>query len=170
MMWLTASVATTMSPMLMDASSDPAMPVFSSAPTPKRSTSTCAHVAAFTMPTPHCTSTTVVAPMTPTLNSMPAMRVTFTAPTSRMCSRISSISTSMAPMMPMLLIGWFMFRSFAWQASPAGRDSACGRRRARRACSPGSGAPTTWPAAGRCRGSCRIPRASRRGFRPRILG
>ena len=36
MMWLTASVATTMSPMLMDASSDPAMPVFSSAPTPNR--------------------------------------------------------------------------------------------------------------------------------------
>ena len=103
MMWLTASSATTMSPMLMDASSEPAMPVLSSALTPKRSTSTCAHVAALTMPTPHCTTMTVVLPMVPTLNSMPAMRVIFTAPAFAISSRNSAISTSMAPMMPMVL-------------------------------------------------------------------
>ena len=103
MMWLTASSATTMSPMLMDASSEPAMPVLSSAPTPKRSTSTCAHVAALTMPTPHCTTMTVALPMVPTLNSMPAMRVIFTAPAFAISSRNSAISTSMAPMMPMVL-------------------------------------------------------------------
>ena len=103
MMWLTASSATTMSPMLMDASSEPAMPVLSSALTPKRSTSTCAHVAALTMPTPHCTTMTVALPMVPTLNSMPAMRVIFTAPAFAISSRNSAISTSMAPMMPMVL-------------------------------------------------------------------
>ena len=55
------------------------------------------------MPTPHCTTMTVVLPMVPTLNSMPAMRVIFTAPAFAISSRNSAISTSMAPMMPMVL-------------------------------------------------------------------
>ena len=86
--------------MSIEASSDPATPVFTTPRTAKRSMISCVWAAAFTMPTSHCATTTGAPDKVPVKNeSCPVWEVS-TAPSAAMLSFSSSTSTSIAPMMP----------------------------------------------------------------------
>ena len=82
------------------ASSDPAMPVLMRCVQPKWSARVWAQMPAFTLPTPHLTTTTSFSPRRPEQKSVPATRSTRASASSALrCST----STSMAPMIPIFM-------------------------------------------------------------------
>ena len=85
--------------MSMEASSEPATPVFTMCVTPYRSHMTCTHMPADTLPMPHLAMTTGMPASVPSQKRMPARSL---STASCACSIKVATSTSMAPMMPSL--------------------------------------------------------------------
>ncbi len=99
--WCRASVDTTMSPISMEASKEPATPVLMICVTWKRSARICTHMAAFTLPTPLRTITTSCRFNVPSWNSMEAF---FTICFICIWAFSVSTSSSMAPIIPIFFI------------------------------------------------------------------